>query len=113
MITAIWAKQTHLAHPIVYLRVLDTPPMSPCTTLLHCILFIILRPQCILHTISDGGIIVIPVLPIIILINMTGFELTTNRMETKMILLLLILQLINRQVHNESNFAQGLPHFVS
>ena len=111
MIIANWAKQTLLAHPIVYLRVLDTLPMSPCTTLPHYILYIILRPQCILHTISDGGTIVIPVLPIIILINMTGFELTTNRMETKMISLLLILQLVNRQVHNEYNFAHVLPHF--
>ena len=117
MIIANWAKQIHLEHPIVYLRVLDMPHMSPCTTLLHFILYIILQPQCILHTISDGGTIVIPVqLPIIkILINMpaTGFELTTKRMETKMIsLLLLILQLIlNRQVHNENSFVHVLLHF--
>jgi len=93
MIIANWARQMHLEHPIVYLRVSVMPHTSLCTTLLLYTLYIIHQPQCTLHTISDGGTIVIPVLPITIFIrhmNRTGFELSTNQMETKMISLLLI-----------------------
>ena len=93
MIIANWARQMHLEHPIVYLRVSVMPHTSLCTTLLLYTLYIIRRPPCTLRTISDGGTIVIPVVPITIFIrhmNLTGFELSTNWMETKMISLLLI-----------------------
>ena len=93
MIIANWASQMRLEHPIVYLRVSAMPHMSLCTTLLLYTLYIIRQPPCTLRTISDGGTIVIPVVPITIFIrhmNLTGFELSTNWMETKMISLLLI-----------------------
>ena len=93
MIIANWARQIHLEHPIVYLRVSVMPHTSLCTTLLLYTLYIIRQPPCTLRTISDGGTIVIPVVPITIFIrhmNLTGFELSTNWMETKMISPLLI-----------------------
>ncbi len=93
MIIANWARQMPLEHPIVYLRVSAIPHMSLCTTLLLYTLYIMRQPPCTLRTISDGGTIVIPVLPITIFIrhmNRTGFELSTNQMETKMISPLLI-----------------------